>query len=1105
MENPTKKKPSRFTPSGYMRARRPHLFSDSRIDPTETLSREILEYHLDTLTSRKDETKFEHFARKLAEHEICPNLLPQTGPTGGGDSKVDSETYPVASEVSRIWYSGIDQRASNERWAFAFSAKKQWLQKVKNDVESIASTGRPYKRIFFITNQFVPDKKRAKAEDALTAEYSIPLNILDRTWILEKVFGNNRIALAIDALGLTPSRKPERSLAGPNDVERQQELDQLDTQISDPARYIGVKYQLAEDCLRSAVLARGLERPRQEIEGRFGRAARISQEAGSVQQQLRIGYARAWTAFWWYDDFIELNRIYSEVESLAKDSDQADDISLLLHLWQLIFASVRHKELEPARADLTTRTATLKHALDRLAGDSRRPNNALLARTDRLLVDLSEAVDDPKRAHAVFDDLEKVVGESGNLVNYPLSRLHDLLIEIGNAFVENSSFDKLFEVINNAIEHRSGQGAAGEALRARGMQKLQGGSPYDAIRLFGRSQIKLAKREFRSEFIFALIGAGLAYEKVGLFWAARSSVLAAAFFALTEFRERGAIVRAAVRAIQKLIWIEIQLGRVPCALAWGELSDVLARHIEASDGSQDDLAEEREARDMALSVLFLRSEIQQLSEIGFLVEVLDELNLAFSEAGLLYALGYEERMRAAGLIPLGETAEAVREVYLKLVNQPDARDLPARPQYLSEPICTLKTKVLGCDIEMSLSNNLSSIYLSEAILGSLEAFLSTSLNRQLYPFRESLRVSIELSDSKLEVPTYEVQDGPKMLVRHSAPIHPDTPQAQARFADWMREVVIRLLTEIAIVADAESYFNEIVGEERALERSLNTAHVETMMQSIMGPSPKIRLEDWKADNGSAVLPLLRSSSWYDSETTKETKEHAGARQPVFGEGEPPSQMLDRERGKHADIRISSVIDIPKWNEAQWMGVGFGVVPGVAPILGLAFRNKDAAAAIFSEWRRRFGEIDQDDVLRISILTGTRRDNPAAYKVVVGTDPLMSEGGEKDVFVITSRINEMIPKTPNNLDTFLRHFTKAGRYFLVPAINDETVGAFEFMRGYGVGKHKLLVRPMWQVGENDPDMVAISADDDPIVPSGIQEIPFQKALLRKQRWSEKKQR
>ena len=49
---------------------------------------------------------FEEFYRHIAEVEICPNLLPQTGPTGGGDSKVDSETYPVSENLSAYWYFG---------------------------------------------------------------------------------------------------------------------------------------------------------------------------------------------------------------------------------------------------------------------------------------------------------------------------------------------------------------------------------------------------------------------------------------------------------------------------------------------------------------------------------------------------------------------------------------------------------------------------------------------------------------------------------------------------------------------------------------------------------------------------------------------------------------------------------------------------------------------------------------------------------------------------------------------------------------------------------------------------------------------------------------
>src|SRR5947209_3886990 len=88
------------SPREFLKARRPERFSDSEPIIVPVLDRSILEYYLDTLTNRSQEADFARFALRLAEREVCPNLLPQTGPTGGGDSKVDSETYPVADALS---------------------------------------------------------------------------------------------------------------------------------------------------------------------------------------------------------------------------------------------------------------------------------------------------------------------------------------------------------------------------------------------------------------------------------------------------------------------------------------------------------------------------------------------------------------------------------------------------------------------------------------------------------------------------------------------------------------------------------------------------------------------------------------------------------------------------------------------------------------------------------------------------------------------------------------------------------------------------------------------------------------------------------------------
>jgi hypothetical protein len=316
--------PEEFRPSEYMRARHPHLFSDTKVIESAHLDRAVFDHHLDTLTNRKQELDFERFARKLAEKEICPNLVPQTGPTGGGDSKVDTETYPVSEDIAIRWYEGQPDSAQ-QRWAFAISAKKAWKQKLEKDIASIADTQRCYVRAYFISNQYIKDKDRATAEDDLRKKYGFDVRILDKTWILEKVFANNREQLAIDTLEL------ERPLAptvtkGPHDTRRESDLQELEEQIKDPARYQGIEYQLVEDSLQTALLARGLERPRIEVDGRFERAKRLAEKYGTEQQQLRTAYQRAWTLLWWYEDYTTFTSVYDDVERLAKGSSQATEV-----------------------------------------------------------------------------------------------------------------------------------------------------------------------------------------------------------------------------------------------------------------------------------------------------------------------------------------------------------------------------------------------------------------------------------------------------------------------------------------------------------------------------------------------------------------------------------------------------------------------------------------------------------------------------------------------------------------------------------------------------------------------------------------------------------
>jgi hypothetical protein len=95
----------------------------------------------------------------------------------------------------------------------------------------------------------------------------------------------------------------------------------------------------------------------------------------------------------------------------------------------------------------------------------------------------------------------------------------------------------------------------------------------------------------------------------------------------------------------------------------------------------------------------------------------------------------------------------------------------------------------------------------------------------------------------------------------------------------------------------------------------------------------------------------------------------------------------------------------------------------------------------------------------------------------------------------SRILHMQASTLKNLDTFLEAYRRVGRYFLVPAVFTDRSKPPRLLTQYWIDQTKLDVRPAWQVGEHDPDLVGLSRENDPIIPEGITDPPVNAALKR----------
>lgn len=1085
-----------ISPREFLKARRPEKFSDSTVQDQQSLSRSMLEYYLDTLTNRSQEVEFENFARKLAQKEICPNLLPHTGPTGGGDSKVDSETYPVADALSMAWFSGIGREAAGERWAFAFSAMKQWQNKVRSDVEKIAKTERKYSKAFFVTNQYVKDKARAKIEDELGKKYKLDVRIFDRKWILDRVFENKHEALAIEELKLSVPTNQATKI-GPLDLQKREALEQIEMRIKDAAESKRYSYVFVEDCLKAAKLARGLELPRTEIDGRFLRAKLAAQEHGNETQKLLAAYQWAWTTYWWFEDYKQFSEVYEEVEKRSKGSEKIDDLELLSNLWFSLHSAVRFNFLDTRAAKFNERTDVLVREFQRLEKLQDRPSGALQAEASRLLIQL--LLSPPSKADPLLDDLRKVIRRCTGLIGFPLEMLVDILTEAGKLLGDRPAYDRLYDSIIRTVAERQGELSAARLLLQRGAQQLDDNKPYEAIRSLGRSLGWLYKQESRAEMIQALYFCGNAYERVGLLWAARGVVLIAASLGSQIIRSPSDVSSIHMACCDKLRWIELRLGRFPQILAWDEIYIGLKKILKERGYNLKRFDDHEEDFDAILGILILKASLWELKNLTRLPQILEWLNLPMAADSLRFALGYTDELPEEPFSDENRETE-INSFFQKLRHQPASEDLPPKPLLYEGQKVVLRSVVLGCQIAAESQNSSPCIELAESILAAFESLLATSIQDRLIAREPVLTINVRISDFATMPFSFSLEDvkGLPHLEVTCAAFNPNkmSPDAQNEIKNCLGKLIITVMARICLMRDdVKQTIEKLFNEERALERAINYTNSFIVIGNVLGDSPRTTLDSWITPKAQDY-PLKRTEEWDAKERTTPATENGTKRtsRRADSKAEMPPGLEEMEGAKHTDMQIVSLIRESLWNKAEWFGTGFfhSTNSSMPSIAGLLFKNGAAGREIFEAWHKEIGKTDKDERLRLTIIRGISRRNPYSYRVVITANRKFERSateGRIKYIGLMARMNTLTPKNGANLNLFIEKYREFGGCYYV--------GSAPFPSGASepspdmqslILKRELNIREAWEIGRHDPDMAGIRPDDDVIIPPGKENAP-----------------
>jgi hypothetical protein len=1071
--------PIYFSPKEFMKHRRPEKFSDSVIVESGTLDRPVLEHYLSSLNARSQELEFENFAKKLCEKIICPNLLAQTGPVAGGDGKTDTQTFPVSEQNALLWYEGINDNSHKERWAFAVSTRKDWKVKCKQDVNKVKDSLTGYKKVFCVTNQYAKSNQRSAIEEELSNNTGLDVRVMDINWILDQVFKNNLQYIAIEELSIKTSYKSEINL-GDNDYQKKRKYDELKKLINEKINPKEITLSEVSIFLDCAILSAELENPENETHSQFLRAIKVANKFGTNQQILESYYQYSWKSHFWLEDFESFEENLNEVYKTVRASTNASKWEYLVNLLTVNKTHLKTTGIKSS-IDIELIESEMLKQLRLIADDESRPSNALYAQTHILIYQLQN-IDTDIESFNIFEKLLDTIKESTTLIGYPFEKMFNLLTEMDAFFNGNSAYENLLDFITEQFSKRDGEIRSAELQLKRGVKRLCSGKSYESIKIIGKSISPLYKKESSDQFILALKVCSYAYETVGLIWSARACMVLAASMLTDKYWEREELNSYQYRAYINLSWLELKLGRIGYALKWLELSMIVR------SGMGENPVDEDVHRDMDafISQIILNTNYNTLKEMSSFPECLDHFGFIASSGNLIFALGHVETFEKK----YEATVDEELTDYLIKLRDFDFGAKPCGANHSFGRRCTYNTNISGCRIAITFPNRSPFHDFSISLLSILEGVFATCVVDKLYPKEATLAIDISADDDVFSIShETEICHG-QLIVNLICSGFNDLlslSRNQNQIQNWSNVFVLKILPELFVFHDTNQ-IEKMLFNDGALDRLSPLSASIFASTNVLGNNIDCEVSSLFTTNDSAVkYHLIRDQPW-DFTYPKKNLESNHSK-IKFGKGRPPSVLENDETIRHDDFSIQNLIKPRLWDQAKWKGVAFLNPINNIPGLCLVFDNKSHGMSIFDNLIYEVGINDENGRIKITILKGVSSANPAHYRIII-SESFSALNTHKRITMI-SRVHTMTPDTPENIDRFIEHYNRVGACFFgcdsmlmdVTDVNPKKFGIFT---------KNVTLKWAWQIEENDPDIVALKADDVIFVPDGI-DPPVKKIL------------
>ena len=704
-----------------------------------------------------------------------------------------------------------------------------------------------------------------------------------------------------------------------------------------------------------------------------------------------------------------------------------------------------------------------------------------MARTLLVIMMMSEEPG-PESLESGLREIAGILETARDHLDYPFDSMARVVEGLVNMVGEEQDLDELLERIIEMQAERGGALQGGRMHLKRALVCLKAGRYGEAIAQAGKAQLSLGRGGADEEFLHSLFATAWAYEAMGLLWAARANYAFALHWIVRALDTTGELPSSLYVPLARLIWLELELGRVPQALCWLELHRTMLKPVDLTGEQIERLTEESALMDAVLAIVVLRTSWRDLPKLDRAPGLLGGLGLNVCRVAAMFLLGYEEAVRS-------ETGfDEPEEFFAKLLCQPTAGEVAERADWGVRWPFSLRTILFGCRIEVLAAEGLPYLLLGETVLAFVESFLATSgMSRGQLSTRAELRVEVVARDDAGPPFEYElVEDDAgevKIVVAH--------PKGPVRIVDdtyvrRMIELLAQVLGQLWMPMRTED-LEALFAEERAQDRASLTAQLPVVYGGLLGQGAKVEAKDWMA-LGTESLALRRSAPWQPAADASPT----GAEEDGADGTHCDRPMSGVDAIRHRDMKVLSVLNQPLWDAAGWNGLGytFARSPDDVPEMHFSFEDIEAGRKIFRGWLRRFGSVDRDDTIGLMLVTGVDRDHPDWYRLAVGyrDGDLLKSGARFLGFSV--RTQDMTPRDGRNLGQFLERYLRLGRYRIAPMEHQAAGVMFRTtLPRISIEKRLLKIVPAWKIGPDDFLRMALSGVANPVVPSGEEDPPF----------------